>query len=77
MKKRTDRRGGKDELRREYDLSELKGGARGKYVARYRAGTNLVLLSPNVAEYFPDEESVNTALRALIHVAKDSVARPR
>lgn len=77
MKKRTDRRGGKDELRREYDLSELKGGARGKYVARYRAGTNLVLLSPDVAEYFPDEESVNTALRALIHVAKDSVARPR
>jgi hypothetical protein len=77
MKKTTERRGGKDELRREYDLSKLKGGTRGKYVARYRAGTNLVLLSPDVAEYFPDEQSVNTALRALIHVAKDSLARLR
>ncbi len=51
-------------------LSKLKGGVRGKYVARSRAGTNLVLLSPEVAEYFPDEQSVNTALRTLIHAAK-------
>jgi hypothetical protein len=70
MKKRTEKRERRDELRREYDLSKLKGGVRGKYVARYRAGTNLVLLSPDVAEYFPDEQSVNTALRTLIHVAK-------
>ena len=41
-------------MRREYDLSRLKGGVRGKYAERYRAGTNLVLLSPDVAEYFPD-----------------------
>jgi len=47
----------------------LKGGVRGKYATRYQAGTNLVLLSPDVAEYFPDEQSVNTALRKLIHVA--------
>jgi hypothetical protein len=77
MKKRTERPEAKDELRREYDLSKLKGGVRGKYVARYRTGTNLVLLSPDVAEYFPDEQSVNTALRALIHVAKDSLSRAR
>jgi hypothetical protein len=70
MKKRTERRKLTDELRREYDLSKLKGGVRGKYTRRYRAGTNLVLLSPDVAEYFPDERSVNTALRKLIHVAK-------
>jgi hypothetical protein len=61
MKKKTEKRGRRDELRREYDLSKLKGGVRGKYIARYRAGTNLVLLSPDVAEYFPDEQSVNTA----------------
>ncbi len=70
MKKRTERRKLRDELRQEYDLSKLKGGVRGKYAMRYRAGTNLVLLSPDVAEYFPDERSVNTALRRLIHVAK-------
>ncbi len=77
MKKRTEEQGAKDELRREYDLSTLKGGVRGKYVARYRRGTNLVLLSPDVAEFFPDEQSVNTALRNLIHVAKGSVRRAR
>jgi hypothetical protein len=75
MKKRTEKQGAKGELRREYDLSKLKGGVRGKYAARYRAGTNLVLLSPDVAAHFPDEESVNRALRALIHAAKSSVAR--
>jgi hypothetical protein len=77
MKKRTERREAKDELRREYDLSKLKGGVRGKYAARYRTRTNLVLLSPDVAEYFPDEQSVNSALRTLIHVAKGSLRRAR
>ncbi len=70
MKKRTERRKLTDDLRREYDLSKLKGSIRGKYTTRYQAGTNLVLLSPDVAEHFPDERSVNTALRKLIHVAK-------
>jgi hypothetical protein len=51
-------------------MSKLKGSVRGKYATRYQAGTNLVLLSPDVAEHFPDERSVNTALRKLIHVAK-------
>ena len=77
MKKRTKNRAVRDELRREYDLSKLGGGVRGKYAARYRAGTNLVLLSPDVAEYFPDEQSVNTALRALIHAAKGPQRRSR
>ena len=72
MKKKTEKRERRDELRREYDLSQLRG-VRGKYIERYRAGTNLVLLAPDVAEYFPDEQSVNAALRAFIHVAK----RPR
>jgi hypothetical protein len=75
MKKRTEKREVKDELRREYDLAKLRGGVRGKYVARYRNGTNLVLLSPEIAKYFPDEQSVNTALRNLIRVAKGSMRR--
>jgi len=43
MKKKIEKRERRDELRREYDVSKLKGGVRGKYTARYRAGTNLVL----------------------------------
>ena len=77
MKKRTEKRVRRDELRREYDLPKLNGGVRGKYTARYRAGTNLVLLSPDVAEHFPDEQSVNKALRSLIHGAKRPLRRAR
>lgn len=77
MSKTTEKRKLRDELRREYDLSKLKAGVRGKYIARYKAGTNLVLLSPDVAEHFPDERSVNAALRRLIRVAKEPVRRSR
>jgi len=59
-----------DELRPEYDWSKLKGGVRGKYAPRCKAGSNLVLLSPDVAPYFRDEASVNHALRSLIGVVK-------
>ena len=58
---KTEKQERRDELRWDYNLSKLKGGIRGKYLARYRAGTNLVLLSPDVVEYFPDEQSVNKA----------------
>jgi len=51
-----------DEMLPEYDLT---GGVRGKYVERYRQGTNVVLLDPDVAEKFPTSESVNEALRRL------------
>ncbi len=63
MKKRTEKREMKDELRREYDLTKLKGGIRGKYVTRYRTGTNLVLLSPEIAKYFPDEVCEQSAAK--------------
>ncbi len=58
------------ELRPEYDFAKLKGGVRGKYAKRFHQGTNLVLLSPDVAEYFPNEGAVNTALRSLVSIAK-------
>lgn len=77
MKKRSEKRKGKDALRQEYDFSKLKGGVRGKYTARYRAGTNLVLLSPDVAAHFPGERSVNKALRALIQAGRASATRTR
>jgi hypothetical protein len=51
-----------DELRAEYDKRALlKGGMRGKYAAKYRAGTNVVLLDPDVAKAFPTERAVNEA----------------
>jgi hypothetical protein len=57
-----------DELRPEYDLSQLKGGVRGKYSAGARNGTNIILLAPDVAEIFHDDASVNEALRTLIRL---------
>jgi hypothetical protein len=64
MKKQTELN---DELRSEYDMkSLLKGGVRGKYAAHYRAGTNLVLLEPEVAKAFPNEKAVNEALKLVM-----------
>jgi hypothetical protein len=77
MKKKTEKQSQCDQLRSQYDLSKLKGGVRGKYAGRYKAGTNLVLLSPDVAEYFRGDKSVNTALRKLIRVEKSPVRRAR
>ena len=59
-----------DELRPEYDFAQMEGGVRGKYVERYRNGTNLVLLDPDVAQAFPNDQAVNEALRLLIQVAQ-------
>ena len=64
MKKQTEL---KDELRPEYNMKSLLiGGVRGKYAARYRAGTNLVLLEPEVAKAFPNEKAVNEALKLVM-----------
>ena len=56
----------------EYDFSK---GVRGKYAKRYAEGTNVVILSPDVAEVFPDSESVNEALRVLVKVARQKVKK--
>jgi hypothetical protein len=67
-----------DDLLPEYDFANMKGGVRGKYVdslsetlrERYRSGTNIVLLDPDVADAFPTAESVNEALRMLLTIAQ-------
>ena len=59
-----------DELRPEYDFSKMTGGVRGKYVERYRTGTNVVLLDPDVAQAFPTSDAVNEALRLLMQIAQ-------
>ncbi|MBI1744051.1 hypothetical protein HYR54_13440 [Candidatus Acetothermia bacterium] len=66
MKKITRNRR-KPKMLAEYDFSK---GIRGKYAKRYGTGNNLVILSPDVAELFPDSESVNEALRALAKIAR-------
>ena len=68
MKKEVDEL--EDELRPEYDFSKMAGGVRGKYVERYRTGTNVVLLDPDVAKAFPTNASVNEALRLLLQIAQ-------
>lgn len=66
---------GNDELRPEYDLSQLRGGVRGKYYQQAQAGTNLVLIEPDLVRAFPDEESVNRALRLLLTAAEAATGR--
>ena len=65
-----------DEMRAEYKLSDFKAkGVRGKHVKRYRAGTNLVLLTPDVARAFPTDKAVNDALTGLIRARKQPATR--
>ncbi len=70
-KKASSRRS--DEMRSEYDLASLKNPVRGKYYARAIAGSNVILLDPDVAEAFPDAKSVNDALRVLVSLARAKV----
>ena len=73
MKKRN--RNKPDELRLEYDLSRLRGGVRGKYYGRATAGSNLVLIEPDIAKAFPNGEAVNNALRRLMRHENGSSPR--
>jgi hypothetical protein len=66
-----------DELRSEYDLAQLKGGVRGKYYQEATAGSNLVLIDPELTTVFPDTESVNRALRLLADTAESAVSNTR
>lgn len=51
-----------------YDFSK---GVRGKYAKRYAEGTNVVVLAPDVAAFFPNSESVNQALGSLVQIARE------
>jgi hypothetical protein len=56
------------EMLEEYDFSN---GVRGKYAARFRRGSQVVVLDPDVAQVFSDSESVNRALRALVGIIQE------
>ena len=55
------------DMLKEYDFSQ---GVRGKYAKKYAEGTNVVLIDPDVAEFFPGDQAVNDALRSLINIIK-------
>lgn len=61
---------GNDDLRPEYDFASMKSGVRGKYTKRFREGTNVVLIDPEVAEAFPTEDAVNEALRGVLNTTR-------
>lgn len=63
MKKRVK----ETEMPDEYDFT---GGIRGKYAQRYAKGTNVVVIDPDIAKYFPDHETVNESLRSLVPIIK-------
>ena len=76
MKK--DKQGHKDELRAEYERSDFPAGlVRGKYAERMRKSSNIVVLRPEVAQAFPNEDAVNNALLSLIELAQKSTRRGR
>jgi len=69
-----------EEMRPEYDLSQLKGGGRGKYYPRATAGTNLVLIDSDLAKIFPDSAAVNRTLRVVaeaVQAIAPAKRRPR
>jgi hypothetical protein len=63
---------GDEEMLEEYDFSK---GIRGKYVSRFKDGSNIVVLDPDVAEIFNDSESVNKALRSIAHIIRSEMNR--
>lgn len=74
MKKTGKRVAERDTMRAEY---AFRGGVRGKYVRRYREGTNIVVLDPDVAAAFKSSEAVNRALRAILDAAPPKRRRRR
>jgi hypothetical protein len=57
-------------MRPEYDFAAMKGGIQGKHTKRYREGTNLVLLEPDLSEAFPTDKAVNQSLRGILNTAR-------
>jgi hypothetical protein len=59
-----------DDLRPEYKRSDFRKLERGRYYARVKASSNVVVLDPEVAVVFPNSAAVNKALHSLVEVAE-------
>jgi hypothetical protein len=66
-----------EEMRAEYRREDLGKGVRGKYYAAFQKGSNLVLLTPELAKIFPTNEAVNAALESLVGVARSATSLTR
>ena len=66
-----------DEMRAEYRREDLGKGVRGKHYAAFQKGSNLVLLTPELAKIFPTNEAVNSALASLVGIARSAVTKPK
>lgn len=66
-----------EEMRAEYRREDLGKGVRGKHHAAFQKGSNLVLLTPELAKIFPTNEAVNSALESLVGVARSAVTKKR
>ncbi len=64
-----------EQMRAEYRRDELGKGIRGKHHAAFKKGSNLVLLTPELAKIFPTNESVNSALESLVGIARSVVTK--
>ena len=70
MKKNSTKPQDDYELKDEYDLSQMTVLPRGRFDPKHRIGKNVIVLEPDVAKAFPDDGSVNEALRLLIKASK-------
>jgi hypothetical protein len=52
------------------EVYDFSNGVKGKYSTKYEKGSNVVVIEPDVAEYFPDHKSVNEALRSITRIIK-------
>lgn len=77
MKKQANKADLEDDLLQEYDYSKMKLVGRGIYAERFKSGTNLELLDRDVREAFPDDASVNEALRVIAKAGQQQAARAR
>jgi hypothetical protein len=66
-----------EEMRAEYRREDLGKGVRGKHHTAFRKGSNLVLLTPELAKIFPTNEAVNSALESLVGIARSAVTKKR
>ena len=64
-----------EEMRAEYRREDLGKGVRGKHYAAFKKGSNLVLLTPELAKIFPTNEAVNSALESLVGVARSAIGK--
>ena len=70
MKKNSTKKQNDYELRKEYDLSKMTVLPRGRFDPKRRVGSNVVLLEPEIAKAFPNDEAVNEALRLILKATK-------